>query len=326
MSIPNFFILGATGYIGGTVLTRFLERSDITSSKITALVRSPEKAAIFASFGINAVIGSHTDGQLVEKLASEADVVVSMADADYLPAIQAILRGLKMRHETTGTVPILIHTSGTGVLGDKALGAYLSDTIYDDANPEQIGSLPVTQPHRTYIILPSTIYGFATTKFAELGIQNNRSIQIPLLVKAALARGEGGTVGAGKNVWNDVHIDDLADLYLVLYDSIKKNPTGTGHGREGYYFGENGTHSLYEVGKAIAMALIELGKGTNPEPTPFTKEETDKYFGEYTSPGFGCNSRAAANRSRSIGWRPKYTTKDLLASIKAEVEASLRGI
>lgn len=48
----------------------------------------------------------------------------------------------------TGTVPILIHTSGTGVLGDNAIGAYSSDRIYDDTNPEQIESLPVTQPHR----------------------------------------------------------------------------------------------------------------------------------------------------------------------------------
>lgn len=148
-------------------------------------------------------------------------------------------------------------------------------------------------------------------------------------------------MGAGKNKWNDVHIDDsayfvissycysgssVAELYLVLYDSIKKNPTGTGHGREGYYFGENGTHSLYEVGKAIAEALVELGKSANTEPTPFTKEEIDKYFGVYANPGFGSNSRATANRSRAIGWRPKYTTKDMLASIKAEVEASLAAI
>lgn len=78
MSTTNFFILGATGYIGGTVLARFLKRPDIASSKITALVRSAEKAAKFASFGINAVVGSHTDGELVKKLASDADVVVSM--------------------------------------------------------------------------------------------------------------------------------------------------------------------------------------------------------------------------------------------------------
>lgn len=36
---------------------------------------------------------------------------------------------------------------------------------------------------------------------------------------------------------------------------------------------------MYEVGKAIGDALVALGKSATPDPTPFTKEETDKYFG-----------------------------------------------
>lgn len=70
----------------------------------------------------------------------------------------------------------------------------------------------------------------------------------------------------------------VADLYIVLFDSIRKNPKGTGHGREGFYFGENGEHSLYEVGKALGQALVDLGRATEAEPTTFTKEEIGKYF------------------------------------------------
>jgi hypothetical protein len=162
-------------------------------------------------------------------------------------------------------------------------------------------------------------------------------------------------VGAGKNLWPDVDIEDgeslyrppkqratliannlVADLYLVLFDAIRKDPT-TGHGREGYYFGENGEHSLYEVGKAIGEALVALGKSDNPEPTTFTKEEIDKYF-EVSISGYcalsrwsdvrffqgsaylGSNSRARANHSRAIGWKPVKTKADFLASIKPEVE------
>ena len=36
---------------------------------------------------------------------------------------------------------------------------------------------------------------------------------------------------------------------------------------------------------------------------------------------FGTNSRARANHSRSLGWKPKYTKEDMLKSIKPEVEA-----
>ncbi|KAG6915102.1 hypothetical protein DXG01_013422 [Tephrocybe rancida] len=354
----NIFLTGATGYIGGSVLARFLQRPDAASLNFTLLVRSPEKAAKLATLGLKAVIGSHTDAELVERLASEADVAVSTADSDYLPAIQAILRGFEKRYKTTGNAPILIQTSGTGVLADKAAGEYTYDTIYDDANSDQIATLPVTQQHRwvdveldaadakgyvkSYIILPSNIYGIATHNLVELGISNPRSTQLPLLIDAALDRGQAGTVGAGKNIWNDVHIDDckqhlfdecrldshettVADLYNLLYESIKTNPAGTGHGREGYYFGENGSHTLYEVGKAIADELVALGSAKSHEPTPFTREEIDKYFGaDFADVALGSNSRAVAHRSRSIGWRPKYTTKDFLASVPAEFQAALK--
>lgn len=70
----------------------------------------------------------------------------------------------------------------------------------------------------------------------------------------------------------------VADLYIVLYNSIISNPA-TGHGREGIYFGESGEHSLYDIGKAIGEALVALGKAKSPGPTTFTKEELDKYFG-----------------------------------------------
>lgn len=38
----------------------------------------------------------------------------------------------------------------------------------------------------------------------------------------------------------------------------------------------------------------------------------------------GSNCVGVANRSRALGWKPKHTKADLLASIKAEVEAALK--
>ena len=64
-----------TGYIGGSVLTRLLEHSNVNSFQITTLVRSPEKAEKLKSLGVNAVVGSLLELDKVKKLASEADVV-----------------------------------------------------------------------------------------------------------------------------------------------------------------------------------------------------------------------------------------------------------
>jgi len=334
----NVTFTGATGYIGGSVLSRFLDRPDVSSYHIRALVRSPEKAEKLKAFGVDPVVGSHSDAALVEKLASETDIFFSIADADNLEAAKATLAGLKKRHEATHAVPILIHTSGTGVLADDAAGMHTYDTIYDDSNPDQIETLPITQIHRnvdleiinadkegyvsTYIVLPSTIYGVATGKLVDAGIQNPASIQIPALIYASIDRGQGGMVGEGKNLWPNVHNDDIADLYLVLFEAVRTNRDKVGHGREGFYFGENGEHTLYDISKAIAQALVDLEKGKSPEPTTFTKAEIDKYFGG--SSYLGSNSRCRSNRSRSIGWKPTHTTTDMLKSIKPEIEAFLK--
>lgn len=203
----NILFTGATGYIGGEVFAKLLDHPKFSTFNITALVRSPEKAEKLRALQVQVVVGSHSDEPLMEKLASEADIVIATADADNVPAAKATLRGLKKRYAATKVLPTFIHTSGTGVLTDDAKGLYPTDTIYDDLNVVQLNSLPDTQFHRnvdlellggdeagyvkTYIILPSTIYGLASSKLADLGIQNRHSVQIPHLIRAAIDRGRG---------------------------------------------------------------------------------------------------------------------------------------
>ena len=61
---------------------------------------------------------------------------------------------------------------------------------------------------KTYLVIPSTIFGFATGKLVDLGAQNPRSIQIPLAISASISRKRAGYIGKGLNLWPDVHIDD----------------------------------------------------------------------------------------------------------------------
>ncbi|KAJ7255790.1 hypothetical protein B0H12DRAFT_1112886 [Mycena haematopus] len=328
----NFFLTGATGYIGGSVLTRFLAHPRTDTFQFTVLVRDPKKAEKFKDLGVKAVVGSLSDVPLVEKLASEADVVIAAADSDDLGAAKAMLAGLRKRH-ALGVVP----TSGTGVIGEDAKGMCASTTVYDDSDADQMESISPTQLHRnvdlaitaadaegyvkSYIILPSTIYGLAANRLVDLGIQNPHSVQIPMLISAALDRGQAGMVGEGKNLWPNVEIHELTELYITLYDKIIAD-ADTGHGRNGFYFGANGEHSLYDVGKAIGEALVTLGRSESPEPTTFTQADLDKYFGG--SSYMGSNSRCRATHSLSIGWKPVKTTKDMLASILPEVKAIIK--
>lgn len=76
--------------------------------------------------------------------------------------------------------------------------------------------------------------------------------------------------------------DIEATLVVQLYEVLLNNVIGDkdiGHGKEGYYFGENGEHVLLDVAKTIGSGLKDLGLAKSDEPTTFTKEEVDKWLG-----------------------------------------------
>ncbi|OSD08792.1 NAD-P-binding protein [Trametes coccinea BRFM310] len=341
-SKTNIFITGATGYIGGSVFQRLVQHPNAANFNLTALVRSPEKAKfVRENFPVNVVEGSNADLDKLTDLSERADVVLNIADSDDLAAANAIMQGLKRRHEKTGVKPTLIHTSGTGFLVDDARGMFSTDKIYHDSKPEEIeNGVPDSALHRNVdlavidadrkgwlrglIISPPTIFGMGSGPLFDSGLVNKHSLQIPLLIKISLARGRGaGVVGEGKSIWNHVHIDDVADSYIVLLDAVLKNPDTIPHGREGIYLLENGEHTWIDVSKAVGKAFVQLGLAKSAKPVPFTEAELQKYIGS-SFMGYlalGSNARGRAEQIRTLGWKPKYTTADLFANIKPEVQA-----
>jgi nucleoside-diphosphate-sugar epimerase len=185
--------------------------------------------------------------------------------------------------------------SGTGVLADNAKGLHGDHVIYDDTNVEQLKSIPSSAVHRevdlavlaadeegyvrTYIVVPSVIYGLASGPLFDAKIANPHSVMVPALITSSIDRGRAGFVGEGKNFWPHVHIQDTAELYLVLFDNVLTNPEKVGHGWEGFYFGENGKFRYEELAYKIGDALVRSGKVSDPSPTPYTKEELGRYFG-----------------------------------------------
>ena len=135
MTIYNSVLfLGATGYIGGTVLQTILA-SATPPSTITAIVRNEKKAEALNSLStpsgttLKAVIGDLSKADQLIELAKEHDIVINCANADSEEGIKALIEGMKQRRDKTGHRPLLIQTSGTGVLVDDAQGRYPSDRV-----------------------------------------------------------------------------------------------------------------------------------------------------------------------------------------------------
>ncbi|KAI0029867.1 hypothetical protein K488DRAFT_55440 [Vararia minispora EC-137] len=332
--VKSVFFTGATGYVGGAALQQIL---DDKSFKITALVRNADKAKKLNELGIATIIGSLTDEELIAKAASEADIVFNVADCDNEAIMTSFLKGMKQRFQKTGEAPIFLHTSGSAIVMDGEVGMKDSEEIWPDNDVARLNTLPSTALHRnvdlmvfaadeegyvkSYIVCPSTIWGTVTGPLANAGILHKHSIQIPYAVQASVARGQGGVVGEGKNIWPHVNVHDVADLFaLVLRAAI----SGTvRHGRQGYFFAENGEYRIIDAARAYTKTLHELGKSATAEPTSFTGEEIVKYFG---GPFLGSNCRIRAVLGRELGWKPVKTTEDFIASIPGATKAVVSGL
>ncbi|KAL5343643.1 hypothetical protein BJX70DRAFT_393700 [Aspergillus crustosus] len=96
------------------------------------------------------VIGDLDSIDLLVQLSAEADVVLQCASADHPVATTAIVRGLRQKERPAGSPPgFLIHTSGTGILGDPDQDYGQPPTaLYDDvADIKAISSFSLRLKH-----------------------------------------------------------------------------------------------------------------------------------------------------------------------------------
>ncbi|KAJ7673891.1 hypothetical protein DFH06DRAFT_1319008 [Mycena polygramma] len=324
--MQNILFIGGTGYIGSPIFSRFIEKND-PKFNITALVRSTEKAEKLRALNVqlNIVSGSHDDAALVERLASEADVVFALADSDNLKAAEAILRGLKKRFDTTGVKPTLIHISGTGCLGDGAKGTFASEKIWKDTDLAALEALPDTQSHRnvdlaiigadtqgyinSYIVFPGLVFGKPRGVLIKAGVQNPQNLGFTFILGASFNRRAAGFLGEGKNIIAIVDVNEIADLVEVLYTTASAKHAA--HGKQSYYFAANG-----EISWAGIAEVVETRAGA---ARPYTQEELDAIFPE-SPPRLPRRQRGAdAERSRSLGWKPVKGTPDFVAELKEVV-------
>ena len=122
----HIFITGATGYIGGAVAARLLA----DGHRVSGLARTPEKARALAARGIAPVAGALVDLGTLREAAQAADAVINAASADNSMVAHVLVQALE------GSGKPLLHTSGTSVAADRALGER-SDIVFTEDMPLQ---------------------------------------------------------------------------------------------------------------------------------------------------------------------------------------------
>ena len=287
----NVFVTGAGGYIGGSVAMALLA----AGHRVRGLARSAASAERLAKIGIDPVLGTLDDADVLTREARAADGVINTASADHVGAVRALIAGLD------GSSKPLLHTSGSSVIGDDARGNRASEAVFDEDTPLLVNpgkqarrELDLTvlgaakSGIRSAVICPSLIYGVGR------GL-NPSSVQIPFLAANARDKGVVQIVGRGLNVWSNVHIDDVVDLYLL---ALTKAPAGA------FYFAENGEASFGDVAAAIAKRLgLASVDALPPQVAAERWGESKAYF------TLGSNSRVRARRARrELGWAPRHAS------------------
>ncbi|KAF2731158.1 NAD(P)-binding protein [Polyplosphaeria fusca] len=334
---PKIFITGATGYIGGDILYALYNKHP--DYEYTALVRTQHKAeqVTKAYPRVRIVLGDLNDSAILEGEAAKAEVVIHTADAsDHEGAAKSIAKGLASGNSKNNP-RFWLHTGGTGILcwedmrHDDRLGTH-SDKEYNDWTAVQdLTNLPDDAFHRnvdkivleagsknsdsvkTAIVCPPTIYGQGR------GPVHTRSRQAYELAKFILTHESVPIIGEGKARWNNIHIADLADVFVLLTEAaVSENISNELWGEKGYFLTENGQHVWADIARLMGKKAEGLGLVQGLKEQALGKDQALNQAG-FEAVSWGLNSRGKAQRAReTLGWKPYRP------SLEDEVEGILK--
>lgn len=279
----EILLTGATGYIGTAVLKRLLA----VGHEVTAVVRSEASAKVVEEAGAVALVGDLFDstwlrGQL--ETVQGAIHTAAGSDADDARLNDAVIDAAL--EAFAGTEKPFVHTGGIWTYGDNA------DISEDDPQrPPAITGWRVAGEER---LLASGL----RTSVVRPGIVYDHGAGIPAMALVGAPTDASGArvlVGSGDQHWATVHVDELADLYLLVLDQA---PGGEA------YVGANGT----------SPTVRELGEALGPV-VPGSAEEAESRFGAALAEALLLDQQASGAKGRALGWNP---TAPSLVNLLAE--------
>lgn len=290
----NVLVIGAGGYLGSSIVERFLTGNH----EVRGLVRNAAAAQRLRNLGATPINGDLTalDSLLPEIL--EADTVIYAAQLILEPekeTVSTILDALE------GSGKTFIFTSGTGVLSQRTDGEWSEDTFAEDddfipskyigarRDTEDLVRLAADRGIRTMVVRPSMIWG------------RGGCPMIDGLYRSATATGSVCYIGRGLNLYSNVHVDDVAELF---YLAVEKGTAGA------LYHAVSGETNFRTIADAVARALGAPTRSVN-------LGEAITFWDKFTALiAFSVCSRSRAVRSRSeLGWRPHPDRLDILDDV-----------
>jgi nucleoside-diphosphate-sugar epimerase len=288
------FVTGATGYIGEAVVRHLLEHGHA----VAGLARSDAAAAKLTAAGVTPLKGNLRDTDILRKGASDADAVIhaGFSHDDWTKMDESFALDqaavIAMLESMAGTGHPFVYTSGSGVLPDTG-----SQSVDEAASPGDM--VPLRPDTEQAVATAAGIRGVVI----RAGLVYGRGGGGVMSLLLDLGRQQGGprTIGTGLNVWSAVHVDDLAELYVLALENAPAGSLLHAANEDAISFHEIAATIGRTSGQTEAVASIPL-------------EIVRSSFG-LLADGLVAEKRISAVKARhTLSWRPRQR------SILAEIE------
>ena len=290
------FVTGGSGHSGSFIIPELVA----AGHEVTGLARSDKAAAALTALGATVRHGDLGDLDGLKEAAADSDGVVHVAHRqDLLPAGG-------MRAVAAAELPIT-HAYGEALAGTgKPL--VVAGSIGSPGNlgrpiVEEDPAQPSGEEHQGTLRARNVVER-AVIDLAERGVRSSvvriativhdttdRAGFLPLLIALAKEKGFVGHPGDGTNLWNAVHVRDLASLFRR---ALEKGPAGSN-----WHAVEDGGIPFRKIAEAIGSRL-ELPVVS----IPADELMTPGYFG--LPANIVTKSYPASNlvTRRTLGWEP----------------------
>ena len=260
----RILLTGGTGYIGSHVLDRLLA----AGHDVTAIVRSEESAARLS--GGTPLVGDLFDDLWLTGLIKDYDGLIHTAagadgrdDELDFAVIEAAERSF------SGSDKHLIITGGIWTYGTST---HIAED--DEESPPMLTAWRLPGQEATLagdyhgnVVKPGIVYGYGRG--------------LPTMIEPDL-------IGDGAQHWTTVHVDDLADLYLLVLEQAPP-------------------HQAYLAASGDNPTVRELAEARYAEVRASTSDDTRQRYGVLTD-AFLLDQQTDAAKARALGWSPSRPT------------------
>ncbi|TXN32389.1 SDR family oxidoreductase [Lacisediminihabitans profunda] len=289
-------VTGGTGHSGSHIIPDLIA----AGHEVTGLARSDTAAAALSALGAKVRRGDIRDLDGLKEAAADSDGVIHVAHR------QDLLPSGGMDAVSAAEIPVMLAygeaLAGTGkplvVAGSIGSPGQLGRPATEEDPP-----LPVRDEHRGTLrvrnAVETTVIGLAEqgVRSSVVRIANiahgttDRAGFLPMLIALAKQNGYAGYPGDGANMWNAVHIRDIAPLFRL---ALEESPAGSNWHAVG-----DGGIPLREIAEAIGGRL-----GLPVVSIPADELMTPAYFGFIAN--IVTQSYPASNliTRQALGWEP----------------------